>query len=87
MSSCGGYPLGAECDRNAPWKEKEPEMISVPVCVSATYSKTITVKVPENYDDYSYPFLQYAARDVLNNFCRKMEDEGWNEDEFEVVEE
>ena len=30
--SCGGYPLGAEYDRNAPWNEKEPVMVKCEAC-------------------------------------------------------
>lgn len=30
--SLGGYPMGAEYDRNAPWNQKEPRMVECPAC-------------------------------------------------------
>lgn len=48
--SNGGYPLGADEDPKAPWNEKEPEKIKIKVCVSVTYSKSVEVIVPKNYE-------------------------------------
>ena len=32
MTSTGGYPLGAEHDSRAPWKQKDPIMTRCPAC-------------------------------------------------------
>ena len=84
MSSCGGYPLGAEYDRNAPWKEKEPEKVSKDVCVSMCVHKIVTVEVPENYDNTD---LYDAVQEAIWKDISYLRDEGYIEDEFEVDEE
>lgn len=84
MTSSGGYPLGADEDPNAPWREKEPEKVKVDVCVSICMHKTITVEVPEDYDNVD---LYDAVQDVIwDDLCYIREKE-YIEDEFEVVEE
>ena len=48
--SNGGYPLGAANDPRAPYNEKAPEKIKLKICVSVTYSKSVEVIVPKNYE-------------------------------------
>lgn len=79
--SLGGYPLGADQDPRAPWKEKD---IFVDATVSITYHKTIRVKLNEHYDT---PDLYDAAQDEVYDDVKALSDNGWYEDEFEVVEE
>ena len=84
MSSFGGYPLGAEYDRKAPWKEKEPKQIEVEVCVTVCYNKTVTVKVPEDYNNTD---LFEAASEKVWDELNSLTACGWIEDEFDVTEE
>lgn len=79
--SLGGYPLGADQDPRAPWKEKD---VFVDVTVSITYHKTIRVKLNEHYDT---PDLYNAARDRVWDDVEALSANGWHEDEFEAVEE
>lgn len=51
INSLGGYPLGADQDQRAPWKQKDPEKIKVKVTVSVTYHKDFEVEVEEGYTD------------------------------------
>lgn len=51
INSLGGYPLGADQDPRAPWKQKDPEKIKVKVTVSVTYHKDFEVEVEEGYTD------------------------------------
>nr|DAL05083.1 MAG TPA: hypothetical protein [Crassvirales sp.] len=81
IRSDGGYPLGADQDPRAPWKEKD---VFVDVTVSITYHKTIRVKLNEHYDT---PDLYNAAQDEVYDDVKALSDNGWYEDEFEVVEE
>lgn len=84
MTSSGGYPLGADEDPRAPWKEKEPEKVSKYVCVSMCVHKTVTVEVPENYDNTD---LYDAVQEAIWEDTSYLSDRGHIEDEFEVVEE
>lgn len=79
--SLGGYPLGADQDPRAPWKEED---VFVDATVSITYHKTIRVKLNEHYDT---PDLYNAAQDEVYDDVKALSDNGWYEDEFEVVEE
>lgn len=81
MNSSGGYPLGADYDRNAPWKEKDAY---VDATVSITYHKTVRVKLNEHYDT---PDLNDAVQNEVWDDLKRLSDNGWYEDEFEVVEE
>ena len=81
ISSDGGYPLGADQDPRAPWKEKD---VFVDATVSITYHKTIMVKLNEHYDT---PDLYNAAQDEVYDDIKALSDNGWYEDEFEAVEE
>lgn len=81
MASSGGYPLGANQDRRAPWKEKD---VYVDATVSITYHKTVRVKLNEHYDT---PDLYEAVQDEVWSDLKRLSDNGWYEDEFEVVEE
>lgn len=84
MSSSGGYPIGAQYDKRAPYNQPDPEETSVEVTVSVTYHKTFWVNVPEGYDNVD---LNEAAQEEIFDDLQKMTDNGWTEDEFEVVEE
>lgn len=79
--SLGGYPLGADQDTRAPWKEKD---VFVDATVSITYHKTIRVKLNEHYDT---PDLYNAAQDEVYDDIKALSDNGWYEDEFEVIKE
>ena len=81
IRSDGGYPLGADQDPRAPWKEKD---VFVDATVSITYHKTIRVKLNEHYDT---PDLYNAAQDEVYDDIKALSDNGWYEDEFEAVEE
>lgn len=81
MTSSGGYPLGADQDRRAPWKEKD---VYVDATVSITYHKTVRVKLNEHYDT---PDLYEAVQDEVWDDLKRLSDNEWYEDEFEVVEE
>lgn len=81
IRSDGGYPLGADQDPRAPWKEKD---VFVDVTVSITYHKTVRVKLNEHYDT---PDLYNAAQDEVYDDVKALSDNGWYEDEFEAVEE
>lgn len=64
MSSNGNYPMGAENDPNAPWKQEEPEYKEVEVTISLTISKTVKIVVPdvEKLDD---SILKEAVKEQL----------------------
>lgn len=47
MSNLGDYPLGADYDPNAPWKDSENPEVELDVVVSVTLSKTVKVKVTD----------------------------------------
>lgn len=81
--STGGYPLGAQYDKRAPYNETKPDMVNVDVCVSLSIHKNMTLKVPEGYDES-------ALRDAVESRIAATleylyDDNDWNEDEFEVV--
>lgn len=78
------YPLGAKYDRRAPYNQPLPREEEVEVCVSVTYHKTVRVRLNEHYDT---PDLYDAAQNEVWNDLKRMTDNGWYEDEFEVVEE
>lgn len=80
----GDYPLGAKYDRRAPYNQPLPREEEVEVCVSVTYHKTLKVTVKEDYDSVD---LNNAAQEKVWNDLKRMADNGWYEDEFEVVEE
>lgn len=83
--STGGYPLGAEYDKNAPYNQPEPKDVEVEVCVSLCIHKTIKVKVPEDYDD---SVLRDAAENKIAGILEYLyDDNDWHEDEFEVIKE
>ena len=81
MNSGGGYPLGADQDSRAPWKERD---VYVDATVSITYHKTVRVKLNEHYDT---PDLYDAVQNEVWDDLKRLSDNGWYEDEFEVVEE
>lgn len=76
-----GYPLGAKYHPDAPYNEKTKK---ISVCVSVTYHKDIELEVEGNYDDVT---LNHLARETVYNTHKHMDDNGWVEDEFEVIEE
>ena len=78
------YPLGAKYDRRAPYNQPLPREEEVEVCVSITYHKTVRVRLNEHYDT---PDLYNAAQNEVWDDLKRLSDNGWYEDEFEVVEE
>lgn len=78
------YPLGAKYDRRAPYNQPPPREKEVEVCVSVTCHKTFKVTVKEDYDNVD---LNNAAQEKVWNDLKRMTDNGWYEDEFEVVKE
>ena len=81
MTSSGGYPLGADQDPRAPWKEKD---VYVDATVSITYHKTVRVKLNEHFDT---PDLYDAVQNEVWDDIKSLSDNGWHEDEFVVIEE
>lgn len=57
MMFSGDYPEGAKFDPNAPWNDSD--YIEVDVEATITYSRFLTVKVPE---DYSLTDLKDAVK-------------------------
>lgn len=55
------YPLGADQDPRAPWKQTDPEKIKVKVCISVTYSKELEIEVEEGYSEID---LREAVREA-----------------------
>lgn len=47
MNSIGGYPMGADKDSRAPWREYENPEVEINVNVTVTLSKTVKVKVTD----------------------------------------
>lgn len=52
--------------------------------MSITYHKTVRVKLNEHYD---IPDLNDAVQNEVWDDLKRLSDNGWYEDEFEVVEE
>lgn len=75
------YPLGAKNDPRAPYNEV---CHTVSVCVSVTYHKTIDVEV---YGAYDIDALTEVAKYEVENDVLPLEQNGWIQDEIEVVEE
>lgn len=75
-----GYPLDAKYDSRAPYNEKTKK---VKVCVSVTFHKDIEVEVEGDYDNVT--LFQLAEYD-LENDLNPLYQNGWIEDEFEVIE-
>lgn len=78
------YPLGAKYDPRAPYNQKEPELVTKKVFVSVTLSKSIELKVPED-------FTRVDLCDAFNESpeyqdLKTLWDKKWNEDEFEIME-
>lgn len=99
--SLGGYPLGAGNDPRAPYNQKENPEVEIEVCVSITLHKTFKLKVSdytivdegkdEDGDyfcerDFSSCNLYEAAQEQLD-LSNPSEENGWTEDEFEVIKE
>lgn len=81
--SDSNYPLMSQSDWDrAPWNEKESKEVKVDVTISQTLSRTVTVTVPENYDDYD---LREAVRNQV--FLPSDTNSEWEEDDFEVIKE
>ena len=77
------YPPMSQSDWDrAPWNEKEPKEVIVDVTISQTLSRTVTVTVPENYDDYD---LREAVRNQVSLPSNTSSE--WVEDDFEVIKE
>jgi hypothetical protein len=88
------YPIGADTP-DAPWNQVDPEPKKIEVTVSITLSKTVEVEVTdytakEEFDedgyhgisyDYSECNLEQAVRDQIT----LPNDNGWVEDDFEVI--
>lgn len=71
-----GFP-DADYDKNAPWNQKDKKLS---FDVTATITKTVTVTVPEDYDE------QNALLDVYYNtqedLLKRIED--WNVDDINI---
>lgn len=97
MSSSGGYPLGAQYDRNAPYNEKENPEVEVTVCVSVTYHKTMKVKVKDyeivdEYEDEDGLYVcerDFSTCDLYAAVEQQYGDlhptEEWTEDEVAII--
>lgn len=97
--SSGGYPMGAENDPRAPWNREDNPYEEIDVTVSITLHKSFKIKV-NDYDitdegvdddgnyfcdkDFSTCNLYEAAKNQLD-LSDISEENGWTEDEFEVI--
>lgn len=88
MESSGGYPMGAQYDKRAPYNQEENPEMELDVVVSVCYHKSFKVKV-KDYEiideepDFSYCDLY----DAVERQCdlTASEKNGWTQDEFEVI--
>lgn len=78
------YPPGAKDDPRAPYNQKEPELVKKKILVSVTLSKSIELKVPEDFDriDLCEAFNESPEYQELKTLW----DKHWSEDEFEIME-
>lgn len=90
------YPIGADYDKNAPWKEEAQPSQKVKVAISITLSKTVEVSV-NDYEatpyvdedgswseyDYSNCNLEEAVQEQIILPSEKFKD--WIVDDFEVM--
>jgi len=66
MKESGGYPAGAEFDKNAPYNEEIPIMVDVEVFVSLTMSKTFILKVPkEDIDNNNVDKYKLVSDNII----------------------
>ena len=89
------YPAGAEYDPNAPWNQVDPEPKKIEVTVSITLSKTVEVEVTdyivkEDSDEdgnriISYDFSKCDLKQAVRDQITLPNDNGWIEDDFEVI--
>lgn len=53
------------------------------VCVSLTYHKTVEVDMSEEHPYWLE--MQYKGRDAVHDILKTLDDDGWCEDEIEVI--
>ena len=89
------YPAGAEYDPNAPWNQVDPEPKKIEVTVSITLSKTVEIEVTDytvkeefdedGYRGTSYDFSECNLEQAVRDQITLPNDNGWVEDDFEVI--
>lgn len=88
------YPIGADTP-DAPWNQVDPEPKKIEVTVSITLSKTVEVEVTdyivkEDSDEdgnriISYDFSKCDLKQAVRDQITLPNDNGWVEDDFEVI--
>ena len=53
------------------------------VCISITYHKTVEVDIPDGQPFYLE--MQYKGRETVHDILKTLDDDGWCEDEIEVI--
>lgn len=88
------YPIGADTP-DAPWNQVDPEPKKIEVTVSITLSKTVEVEVTDytvkkefdedGYRGTSYDFSECNLKQAVRDQITLPNDNGWVEDDFEVI--
>ena len=76
MAQSDYYPMGAEHDHNATYKEREPELKKVKLDVCLTIHKVVVVETDKYYafpgeindGEYLAPSIEFDAQEIENDF-------------------
>lgn len=73
----GDYPPGAANDPNAPYNQKEQELVDIDVCISCTLSKSTTIEGNPEVDDLKdiYEQQEYTIPELLDEFIKILKKE------------
>ena len=90
--SSGGYPLGAQYDKRAPYNQPEPKKVKVNVCISVTYSKSVDVIVDENYTNEDLRdavedmgiLPNYILQECQNELIADLEENNWLTKQYDL---
>ncbi len=91
-NSLGGYPLGAQYDKRAPYNQPEPKKVKVNVCISVTYSKSVDVIVDENYTNEDLRdavedmgiLPNYILQECQNELIADLEENNWLTKQYDL---
>lgn len=53
------------------------------VCISITFHKTVEVDIPDGQPFYLE--MQYKGKETVHDILKTLENDGWCEDEIEVI--
>lgn len=85
MKESGYYPPGAEFDSNAPYNQRDPEEVSVDVCVSQTLHKNTTIKtddyIAESWEEYDE---EGHRGGIYYNFNESNLLKAWKDDDYTI---